>query len=406
MITVTQKPSQITPLFNPIVFVATSNNTSQDNFRYVVDVYTDGILRNRLIIPGNPTNNSLFVDVAPILEPLVTRDVNTGINDTGVVNCSNSKVAYEVRFGEQYGSSGTIFADLKIETNYYTWNSIFDYEDFVDYSSGDYNCTIASNGQFLTNRPSSGDVYIDDNAWLYWMEFVNGTGTGDARIITYNSAGTVLKNVLVNNVTASGMVIQRIPAGPSNINEISNANLSGGVQPLIGATTAKYSIHVVDSAGSPTQVSDIYYFTIASGCSNYDKINIVFLNKLGGYDSFAFIQSSKSQTNIERKEYKTSFGSFSSATSFTYSKSDRGITNYYTKLRDSYSVESDWITEEQSIWLEELITSPDVYIDNGTELIPIVVLNGTYERKRTVNEKLFNLRLEYKYSYERYRQRR
>lgn len=404
MITVTQYPSQLTPIYNPIVFVATSTNTAQENFRYVVDVYINVAFYTRLIVPPNPSNDSLYVNLAPVLEPLVSQDVDKPIDDNTDESNTNSSIMYTVKFGEQYGASGDIFSDLVTVSNLYAWNSIFDYEDFVDYSSGDYQMSASTLGQFLTNRPSSGDVYVDDNAWLYWVKLFN-SGSFYSRVITYDSSGSVIANRIIN-MTNNGR-LGRMPTGPDNINNLLNAIIiSGGNQPIITASVAKYSIQLFSDITALIPISQIYYYTIASGCSDRDKVNVVFLNKLGGYDSFAFIKASKRTASIERKEFKSSMGSFQSFSTFTYSKSDRATTQYHTKIKDIHSVESDWITEEQSVWLEELITSPDVYIDNGSELVPIVVTNSNYERKFTVNEKLFNLRLEYKYSYERYRQRR
>ena len=57
------------------------------------------------------------------------------------------------------------------------------------------------------------------------------------------------------------------------------------------------------------------------------------------------------------------------------------------------------------VWLEELITSPDVYVEKSGTLVPINITTAKHERKKQVNDKLFNLTLEFTYSYNRYRQR-
>jgi hypothetical protein len=56
-------------------------------------------------------------------------------------------------------------------------------------------------------------------------------------------------------------------------------------------------------------------------------------------------------------------------------------------------------------WLEELATSPDVYVERDGVAIPINITTASFDRQNGEDKKLFNLTLEFKYSYKRYRQR-
>lgn len=402
MITIQQAPSVESPVYNDITYVLSSSNVAQTNFKYVVDIYTLSTLRARLLIPPHPTHLTGLVNVAPILEGYISREVDTDISDDTVVNCPGHYVSYEVKFGESYGSSGTIFADLTTSTGV-AWNSIFDYEDFCSYSSGDYEASSVTPSQFLTNKPSSGDIMTDDNAWLYWIHFNNPSAHRTFRVKTYDSSGALIANRRIAGSVAA--IIRRIPTGANNINNIDNGNIiSGGNQPIITASVAKYSIQMFTNDGV-TPLTEEYWYTITSDCSIYTKHRIQFLNKLGGYDFFNFTLASKSTSEIERQTYKKNLGSYASANSFVYSPSDRAHTNHYTRIKDKFTITSDWVSEEVYEWLYELITSPDAYLDNGTDLIPINITNSTYESRKTVTNKLFNLTLEYTLSYDRYRQR-
>ena len=58
-------------------------------------------------------------------------------------------------------------------------------------------------------------------------------------------------------------------------------------------------------------------------------------------------------------------------------------------------------------WLEELINSPEVYLDDSTYgLVSVNIMNSSFEFKQSVKDKLFNLEIEFEYSYDRYTQRR
>ena len=194
----------------------------------------------------------------------------------------------------------------------------------------------------------------------------------------------------------------RMPSGCANLNTIPNAQFILGSQPVILGTEHSYSIQLFDAANNP--VSEKYYYTLVDNCSRYEKRRLQFLNKLGGYDFFDFTMVSKEASDIERSTYKKSLGTYGSS-SFTYTANDRGYSQFHTRIKDKVSIQSDWVRESVYEWLEELVTSPDVYLDDGTTLIPINITNTSFERKKEVNEKLFNLQLEYTLSYDRYRQR-
>jgi len=128
---------------------------------------------------------------------------------------------------------------------------------------------------------------------------------------------------------------------------------------------------------------------------------------MGGFDSFSFTRLSTENSAIARQSYKRNLGTLTPVTgAFGYSKSDRQDTVFDTDIKDSITVNSDWISEDESTWLKELITSPCVYLDHATHgLIAINITNGAYEKRRSVNDKIFNLVITFEYSYNSKRQR-
>jgi hypothetical protein len=123
------------------------------------------------------------------------------------------------------------------------------------------------------------------------------------------------------------------------------------------------------------------------------------LNKLGAFESFNFIRNSKTNIDIERKQFKAPL-------SIGYSKSDRLKTDYNTTITDNINIQSDWISQEQSLLLEQLATSPVVYLErSSTNFIAVNITNSNYEIKKFLNDrKLFNISFDMEYTYSRYRQ--
>jgi len=151
-------------------------------------------------------------------------------------------------------------------------------------------------------------------------------------------------------------------------------------------------------------VTEQHRYTVNTDCTKYTTYRIWFLNKLGGYDVFTFYKQNTFNSEIKRETYKANLGT-QTATTQSYTAQQRAITQYNTKIKDTVSCNSDWITEAQSLWLEELVTSPDVYVEKNGVLVSINIQNSNYERKYQVNKHLFNLKIDFQYSYERQRQR-
>ena len=386
-VTIQQQPSILSPAFNDAVFIVSSTNVLADSFQYVVDIYVSGVKVDRMLVPPHPTHLTGLVNIAPLLESRVSKDILIG--DATITNNSNSYTPYVIKFGEAYGSTGTVvYPDLTVTNTKYLWNSVFDYEDYCAYSSGDYVTSTSTPCDFLTNKPSSGDIMSDDNAWLYWIDMTYQTAK--VRIKTYTN--TTLVNTF--DIKRTSIQFLRCPTGIKNLNAITT---------MFTGVETSYTIQVLNSLD--VAITNLYYYTVATNCSRYEKRRVQFLNKLGGYDFFNFTLVSHENIDIERSTYKKNLGSYTNANTYTFSQKDRAYSQFYTKVKDKISMQSDWVTEEQLAWLEELMTSPDVLLDDGTYLVPINITNASFEKKKVVNEKLFNLTVEYTLSYDRYRQR-
>lgn len=405
-ITINQSPAVYTPAYNDIIYVVTSNNKTQTNFKYVADVVIAGVSK-RLKISPHPTYGSVVFNFGRIIETYVSSDISK--STYGFQQNLNSYTSFTVQFGEEYGpSSGTtIYPNLTTGTKAYAWSSIFDFLPFQSYTATPYVLNSTTRNPH-TNKPLSVNINDDEDAWLYIASNTSGT-IGDARIRTYNSAGATIQTVIVNcpfnDVLASdNSRFLRFSAGTHNLNLIASSGVISGAQPIITGSVASYDIAFRNTA--TTVVSTTQTYLITNTCTKNVRYRFHFLNKLGGFDSFTFIRGSTKTVNISRSNYKKSVGALTSATAFSYSASDRQNTQYNTSLKDNYKVKSDWIDESTCVWLEELITSPEVYLDDPTYgLVAVNINNSSYQIKQTAQDKLFDLEIDFEFSYNRYRQR-
>jgi hypothetical protein len=230
-----------------------------------------------------------------------------------------------------------------------------------------------------------------------------------ANIKTYDSSNNLLQTVKVINgyqsLPSVNSRMVRFGSGTDNLNDIASSGIITGAQPIITASVSKYSVNFETYAG--TAKTNIYWYTVDNTCTNHDTYRFHFLNKLGGWDSFTFIRASKKRAEITRTSYKRNIGGLTSASAYGYNAKDASMVDYDIKYKESIKVQSDWVKENTHEWLFELISSPQVYVEDSTYgLVSVNITNNQYDYKQEKTDKLFNIEIEFRYSFDKYRQRR
>ena len=97
----------------------------------------------------------------------------------------------------------------------------------------------------------------------------------------------------------------------------------------------------------------------------------------------------------------------------SYDTADRTNVNYNIKSTNQIELNANWITENQSKWLEELFTSPEIYIESVINnkgdkgLISVSeIQSNIYPIKTQKADGLFNIDLVLTLSNNNYRQRK
>lgn len=87
------------------------------------------------------------------------------------------------------------------------------------------------------------------------------------------------------------------------------------------------------------------------------------------------------------------------AVTWTYGTDSFSNTQFYGESKEKLTLFSNWITDGESIWLRELVESPVVYIWDGSILRSCNITNTTYDEKKWVNDKMFNLQLDLEFAF-------
>jgi len=385
-ITIISTPSAFMAAYNQVPYTVSSNMTAQPNFNFIVDVNQTGGANNplaRLKYPVQPSSAQLTFDIGNVLKNYVSYDFN---NVTAVfASNTNSRLQYFVQFRELYDVSGTptltgVLASHPTTPSSSSFNlatnSIFDFEDYSNAAM--VNKSITNIG-YLSNASNIERIESNQEKFLYWFDPSN-----KVKYIQYTGAtGNVVTAVSLPATeyqfsTRAGKYAQDILiAGGISIIDTYNVSLLGATSNVLASRT----------------------FNLNTECSQYPTVRLHWMNKLGGFDSFNFNKNTINAMEIERKQFKAPLP-------IGYSKQDRLKTNYNTTINDKISINSDWISEAESTLLEELATSPVIYLERTpTSFVAVNITNTSYEIKKFLTDrKMFNLSFEIEYTYLRYRQ--
>jgi hypothetical protein len=158
--------------------------------------------------------------------------------------------------------------------------------------------------------------------------------------------------------------------------------VGGSTLPVIKDTTLTVQVEV---RSGTTQLSQSYFFDVDNRCRINDY-EIMFLDRLGGWGSFAFELKDKEDVTVKRETFRKMLGEVTN-TGFSYASNDVGLETYYSKLERLYTLNSNWMSEENSLYFEELISSPKTFLKiNGTYFgCNVRTLNTTVEKFKNKN---------------------
>ena len=141
-------------------------------------------------------------------------------------------------------------------------------------------------------------------------------------------------------------------------------------------------------------ISKPIFRKIVNPCSIYETIQLLFINQMGGNEFWYFNKDSKRTVNLDRQE-------FNKVLQPVYNIGDRGRTMYSTVSKDVWRINTDWISEYDYSFLEQLILSPEVYWVKSNGNHPIIIINKDYPIKTMLREGIFNMTLDFEMSYDK-----
>ena len=394
------QPTTFEPAYNYLNYKVQSSQSAQAKYEYLADIYINAVFITRLRNAPAPDGYGYF-NISRIVENYITANTTSlltfATNPAHALN-GNYVESVVVKFGDRYGlDTPTNYPDLATSNTLYPFGGALTYLDRVNYSQANYLITGSGTPKFLTNAPRTITITRDQNFWLTFLRNSLLTGIGDKFRIygicdgDYRYEWQV--NYNINYLTSGGRMI-RIPASPQLWSTVNASYVTGDTWSNISDPAIDTFQICIYNEDLDIAVSETFTIVLKDDLCKYTPTEIVFLNRFGVFESFVFQLARNEKLAIERTTY-TNANPVSQA---GYLRSDRRQTISGVDTTQTFTILSNWISEEESIWLTELLTSPITFVNQSGVLIPINITTNDYDVFNRENRKLFNLKLDYKYT--------
>ena len=393
---IVSNPQAVVPVYNQNWFTINSINSAQQNFEYVFDIYTGSTTGNTAItslhIQQAPDNTgNVYFSPFRVLESYLSFDRNIQ-NITSGRTSFNHIMYYTLGIGEAYGSSltgQTIYSGLTTFSGL-TFNGVISYEDYPSWLYTTYALSGATS-KFLTHQPINA-VKVKDSTDRGTLSYLKTTsGSTNIKLIVTHDDGTTYTNTFTNYSSTGSTpnrFISHIPSGPWNLNNLTSGWFTAVTGSVITVCTdTKYTLQILSGT---TPISEVMTYWIDKKYSKYDLNRLQFKNSLGGYDYMNFTLTNRQNLKVDRK-------SFQKPLAHNYVVGDRGATVFIMDANYDYSINTDWLTDAESVWFKELMWSSEVnLIDSAGISYPIVLDTDSLEILKTINKKMISYTIKYK----------
>ena len=357
---------------------------------------------------------------------------------------NNSVKHFQVTFSLEYSdtATGAVTEDTTTQENsveFTIFNGMLHPTDVLTLDNFNYGFDIDTanlymndtDSKFLSNAPTTQYASLTDYGTMPFLNFFPQIGTGSATLnkvnrITiklYNSAGAQLgSDINVNQNWTNGG--QTTNSSRSNRNLMYfgafPANFDGGyiVKPSTyadwnthKANVSYYTLQAKDDSGA--LISQLY--TINIRCTNLKQfvpVRLCWLNQWGVWDYYTFDMKSVRSVGTNRVSYNQTHGDWNSNVFLTEGYKG-GKKNFRVNNTERIRINTDYITESEAEWLEELNNSLEVYIVKGFQsdtsatvtnryIEPVTITDSNYVIKTVANDKL----IQYTFNIEKSKLRR
>ena len=287
----------------------------------------------------------------------------------------------------------TITLNIVSTLDKHIFNGVQPWLDMPNWDETDYELDDVTKS-WLTNQPQTFTCTPSQDLWL------NLRGDGmlpNKRVYFENDNGDLFYKAI-----AGGDYIKGVAVGPNNFGSLT---VVSGTAPLIKSDTKIYQVWYSDGLFNPVQ--SLAYEIKIDRRPVITQYNILFLDRMGSWSSFAFQLKTYEKLNIKRETYNKDVPGYVTGSQWKYKSYEQGSVNYNTQVSKTIDLNTNWMTEAQAYYFQELVTSPQTYIAPVTfvsceyvlgDYISCNVMNNSFDIDTVRNKHLIRQQLQVRLS--------
>lgn len=382
-------PSGEVSIQDDLWHIASSSNSGQIDFKYVFDVYYKGQQLVRTKVYPEPSNGKGYFNASQVVRNEITYDWFKPLQGDNI--CINQPstsgqiaLTYDVRVGEDYSGITNLNLASGQTTAYNYLPPVFNRRKLK---------LDNWNNRFLSNRPLKTLRHnIADRIMIGVKSQVNGRYF---QVRGYYENNYAWSEEYLYYQTPTGNPFLQLDVGAANINQVLNSY----------QITSDILYWEVGFTNTITEFIRVY-----NECNGkYTPILLHFINSFGMYDTARFQLVSRLTMDLERKTYAKRDFSFN-GNSVNYFDSNNvyneSSINYGSKIDWKYHLTMNYPTDQEYIWLADLIYSPQIFMELDGNFYPVSIINNNYEYSKNINNGLRALEIDVTMNQTRYGFRR
>lgn len=403
------------PGYSPQWWRASSTNVGQPNHKYIVwvtDLISGTMIKEK--IPARVSDTHLWYNSGTFAETFLTQVNPDGLYDFQKNTGALRKI--RVVIGEEYGSPAAEYGGSN--NDYYIWNGVLNFPDFPNYQVNDYiyNRAGNTNPQWITNNHNAAysygwtarsydeTTYYNRSSFLYCIAPLAGENE-KLEIKGYDSSNNLLSTSYISNTYSAGTTYTDkytfINVGYKGLANIPVTNVTG-TWPIPVSTFDHYTVKDITTVvGNVDQPVKTFYVVCEP---RFDVVTLHYLSKPGSFETWNFTKLSERTSSVE----KTSYGKYPYqliGSNVTY-QTGTGVTQILSvSEQNKIKVSSDWLTVEECKRLKQLVTSPLIYMDEGSGFVNVRMVTNSYTELKKYNSKLISVQFDLEYNHSNWSQR-
>ena len=199
-------------------------------------------------------------------------------------------------------------------------------------------------------------------------------------------------DIAYRSITATNL--QGIIQIASGLGNQGTLTVDSGTLPIVKSNARIVNVYLTNGANTP--VSEVITYVIDRRC-NINDYEIVFMDRLGTFANFAFQLRSNESGSVNRSVFNRQFGDVVAGL-VTFNTYDQGETTYHVDNTKQLLLNTAYMTDAESVYFEQLLTSGYTYLKVGNDYFACVVQDSGYDIQRAKNKNLIRKTINVKYA--------